>query len=223
MKNLLIILVLLSFNFNLFAQDTASVKVQVNNDKGEPLAGEQIIFEEKEALYKAKGITNEEGFAYVQLIGGFTYNIKVKTIGDATTYNTFKIPALEEGQKYSESLLTITITEAKSFTLDNVYFDSGNSNLKRESNKELNELFEYMNLKKEIRILISGHTDSVGDEDANFTLSENRSKSVLNYLVKKGINKNRIEVKAFGESRPIYDNATEEGRAKNRRIEVSVL
>ncbi|MFT4645164.1 MAG: outer membrane protein OmpA-like peptidoglycan-associated protein [Planctomycetota bacterium] len=223
MKNLLIILILAISIFNLQAEDTARVKVIVNNELGKPVIGEQIFFEDELESYIAKGVTNEEGIFYVDLLGGLTYNIKVKTVGEAEMYNTMKIPLLEEGQKYSENLLTITIYEEKAFTLDNVYFDSGNSNLKPESDKELNELFEYLSLKKDVRIQISGHTDNVGDEDANFILSENRSKSVQNYLLNKGIDKNRIEIKAFGETSPIYDNTSAAGRAKNRRIEVMIL
>lgn len=223
MKNLLIIAFLLITNSNLQAQDSAQLKVQLNNELGKPLVGEQIVFEGVETDFTTNGITNEEGLLYLKLIGGITYNIKVKTIGEAETKNTIKIPALEKGQQYAESLLTITISEAKNFTLDNVYFDSGNSNLKAASNKELDELFEYLSLKKDVRIQIAGHTDDVGNEDTNLTLSENRSKAVQSYLVKKGIDKSRIEIKAFGETSPIYDNATEEGRAKNRRIEVRVL
>jgi outer membrane protein OmpA-like peptidoglycan-associated protein len=223
MKNVLIILILAISIFNLQAEDTARVKVIVNNELGKPVIGEQIFFEDELESYIAKGVTNEEGIFYVDLLGGLTYNIKVKTVGEAEMYNTMKIPLLEEGQKYSENLLTITIYEEKAFTLDNVYFDSGNSNLKTESDKELNELFEYLSLKKDVRIQISGHTDNVGDEDANFILSENRSKSVQNYLLNKGIDKNRIEIKAFGETSPIYDNTSAAGRAKNRRIEVMIL
>lgn len=223
MKNLLIILILAISIFNLQAEDTARVKVIVNNELGKPVIGEQIFFEDELESYIAKGVTNKEGIFYVDLLGGLTYNIKVKTVGEAEMYNTMKIPLLEEGQKYSENLLTITIYEEKAFTLDNVYFDSGNSNLKPESDKELNELFEYLSLKKDVRIQISGHTDNVGDEDANFILSENRSKSVQNYLLNKGIDKNRIEIKAFGETSPIYDNTSAAGRAKNRRIEVMIL
>ena len=223
MKNVLIILILAISIFNLQAEDTARVKVIVNNELGKPVIGEQIFFEDELESYIAKGVTNKEGIFYVDLLGGLTYNIKVKTVGEAEMYNTMKIPLLEEGQKYSENLLTITIYEEKAFTLDNVYFDSGNSNLKTESDKELNELFEYLSLKKDVRIQISGHTDNVGDEDANFILSENRSKSVQNYLLNKGIDKNRIEIKAFGETSPIYDNTSAAGRAKNRRIEVMIL
>ena len=80
-----------------------------------------------------------------------------------------------------------------------------------------------MKLKENIKIQILGHTDNVGNDDSNFLLSENRAKAVKQFLTNKGINSNRIEVKAFGENQPIATNDTEEGRSKNRRIEVLVL
>jgi len=223
MKNTILTIVTFFLATIIFAQDTATIKVIVLNEFNKTLTGEQVIFESQDSDYTTKKATDENGFCYVKLIGGETYNIKIKTIGEALEYNTLKIPALGEGQQYSENVLTITIYESKSFTLDNVYFDSGKSTLKSSSNTELNELFEFMKLKENIKIQILGHTDNVGNDDSNFLLSENRAKAVKQFLTNKGINSNRIEVKAFGENQPIATNDTEEGRSKNRRIEVLVL
>ena len=74
-----------------------------------------------------------------------------------------------------------------------------------------------MNLK------IGGHTDNVGASDANKTLSYKRANAVFNYLTEKGISVNRLAFKGHGDALPIADNGTEEGRAKNRRIEIEVF
>lgn len=223
MKKTTILILIILLAMSVKSQDTAIVNVKVLNELNKPIEGEQVLFEAKDASYTTSSTTNSEGSFKVKLIGGKIYDIKIKTIGDAQQYNTMEIPALEEGQKYSESTLTITIYETKSFTLDNVYFDSGKSSLKQESFKELDELYEFLSLKPNLKIEISGHTDDVGDDDNNMILSKNRALSVKNYLLSKGISKTRIIIKAYGETKPVADNTTQEGRSKNRRIEVLVL
>ncbi|MEJ2721013.1 MAG: OmpA family protein [bacterium] len=73
------------------------------------------------------------------------------------------------------------------------------------------------------KIIVSGHTDSKGDEDYNFTLSERRALSVRNYLIDTGIPPVRIETVGYGEFRPLVPNDTEEGRRINRRVEIEIL
>jgi outer membrane protein OmpA-like peptidoglycan-associated protein len=72
------------------------------------------------------------------------------------------------------------------------------------------------------KLAIEGHASSDGDDNANLALSDRRSKSVMDYLVKKGVDKNRLTAKGFGETKPIADNSTEEGRVKNRRVEFNI-
>ena len=79
-----------------------------------------------------------------------------------------------------------------------------------------------LTLNKEIEIEISGHTDNVGDAKSNILLSENRAKTVVNWLVEKGISISRLTFKGYGESKPIVDNSSDENRAKNRRTELTI-
>ena len=74
-----------------------------------------------------------------------------------------------------------------------------------------------------MEIEIEGHTDSVGPDDRNQKLSQDRSQSVVNYLISKGISGDRLKAKGFGESKPIDTNDTDAGRANNRRVEFTVL
>jgi len=79
-----------------------------------------------------------------------------------------------------------------------------------------------MNENRASRVALSGHTDSVGTEAYNLKLSDRRWMSVRDYVVKKGVEGGRVSGQGFGESRPIADNKTAEGRAKNRRVEIKV-
>ena len=84
-------------------------------------------------------------------------------------------------------------------------------------------MLELMQKNPTLRIEISGHTDNVGKDDYNMTLSENRAKSVRQWLIDKGINTQRIVAKGYGKTKPIADNSTEEGRQQNRRTEFKII
>lgn len=107
--------------------------------------------------------------------------------------------------------------------LKNIYFDFNKATLKPESFVELDKVVAFLKENATVEIEIEGHTDSVGPDDRNLTLSQNRSQSVVDYLVSKGIDSNRLKAKGFGESKPIDTNDTDAGRANNRRVEFTVL
>jgi OOP family OmpA-OmpF porin len=110
----------------------------------------------------------------------------------------------------------------RTIILDDVLFDFDKTNIKPEAAAILDRLVAFMNENKDRRVALSGHTDSIGTEKYNQGLSERRAASVKNYLVKKGVDGSRVTSQGFGESKPIADNKTKEGRAKNRRVEIKV-
>ena len=116
------------------------------------------------------------------------------------------------------------IEPGASIVLKNIFFDSKKTELKPESMAELKSVIKLMADNPNLRILISGHTDNVGKPQDNVSLSNNRALSVINYLLaSRQIAKERLQYKGFGETKPIAENKTEEGRAKNRRTEMSVV
>lgn len=101
-----------------------------------------------------------------------------------------------------------------------VVFETGSDQLRPESDEVLNIVDEFLKQRKDVTLLrIAGHTDSDGDDKANQTLSEKRSMAVARYLVAKGHDCKRLIPVGFGESKPIADNNTPEGKAQNRRTE----
>jgi len=104
--------------------------------------------------------------------------------------------------------------------LQGVNFWEGGDQFTSESYAALDQIYETLAYYSDLRVEIAGHTDNVGDEDANKSLSMKRARAVLNYLVSKGIPKGRMTARGYGMERPVASNGTEDGRAANRRIEV---
>ena len=92
-----------------------------------------------------------------------------------------------------------------------------------ESKAELNKLVTFLQQNPDLKIEIGGHTDNIGSAKDNQILSENRAKSVYNYLLKNQIELNRLSFKGYGQNKPIEYNDTEKGRANNRRTEFRVV
>jgi outer membrane protein OmpA-like peptidoglycan-associated protein len=101
-----------------------------------------------------------------------------------------------------------------------INFDTGKSTIKPESQKVIDQLYEMLKSNSSLKISIEGHTDNVGSPASNKTLSESRAKAVMDALVAKGIDKTRLVSKGFGQEKPVADNGSEDGKAKNRRVEI---
>lgn len=113
--------------------------------------------------------------------------------------------------------------EENKFRLDKVYFNIGESALLSDSYDQLNGLLQMMKANPKMNIIIEGHTDNIGDPEQNKRLSLERAFNVRDYLIKKGIAGKRIQFKGYGDTKPIADNNTEEGKKLNRRVEFVIL
>ena len=112
-----------------------------------------------------------------------------------------------------------TIEKAKPIILKNVFFETGSAELMSTSLIELNRLKDLLVDNPQLKIQINGHTDNVGSEGDNQSLSTKRAKAVQDYLIKEGIASNRLKYKGFGESQPIASNDSADGKRTNRRTE----
>jgi outer membrane protein OmpA-like peptidoglycan-associated protein/Tol biopolymer transport system component len=109
--------------------------------------------------------------------------------------------------------------ERKPIVLRNVFFETGSAELLPDSRTELDALIALLNENPAMNIQINGHTDNVGDDNGNLTLSEKRAQTVIRYLIEKGVGASRLRAKGYGETKPTATNDTKEGRAMNRRTE----
>ncbi len=223
MKTFVLSLLCLMSVMSLAQTAMAPLSINVTDFQNKPRKGEQIWFQAKKTGKVYKGVSGTDGKFKMEIPGGDTYLIKIKSVGEADDYSSIEVPALQEGQRYGEMMLTIQIEIPKSFTLNNVNFDTGKSSLRSSSYKELNEVAELMKYKPEMKMRIEGHTDNVGDPESNMKLSKARAEAVKNYLIKKGISADRLSSEGFGSTRPVALNDTAAGRQKNRRTEVHVV
>jgi outer membrane protein OmpA-like peptidoglycan-associated protein len=132
---------------------------------------------------------------------------------------------ISSDDRYSEIRLDIELKPIKVGTildLYNITFEIGRHKLMDESKPELERLVQFLNQNNTVHIQINGHTDATGAKDTKQKLSELRAQSVMSYLVERGVHPGRLTSQGFGMSKPIADESTEEGRQKNRRVEIQI-
>jgi outer membrane protein OmpA-like peptidoglycan-associated protein len=105
---------------------------------------------------------------------------------------------------------------------NDILFEYGKANLSKESKKTLNQAVAILNKIPNRTLQIQGHTDSVSSDEHNMKLSQARAKAVYDYMMQRGLNISKVTYKGYGESRPVADNSTKEGRSANRRVEFRI-
>jgi outer membrane protein OmpA-like peptidoglycan-associated protein/tetratricopeptide (TPR) repeat protein len=158
----------------------------------------------------------------ITLVSGSNYGIAVKAKGYLFHSENFDIPAGSGDNLVSKLIELKNIAIGSKIALRNVFFDTGKSFLRQESNGELDRIVKLMKEVPGLKIEISGHTDNTGSATLNESLSQSRSDAVVTYLTSKGIASNRLAAKGYGSSKPIAPNVSEEGRQQNRRTEFEI-
>ncbi len=153
-------------------------------------------------------------------------NYGINTSVDGYLFNSlnFEVPAFNDFQEIETAILMQKATVGSKVVMKNIFFDVGKAQLKDESIGELERILDLLQRNPELKLQINGHTDNSGDAQTNKTLSLNRAKAVLNFLIQRGVVADRLSAVGFGEERPIVSNDDEEGgRAINRRTEIEVV
>ena len=136
------------------------------------------------------------------------------TIKSSNNFYIKNIRIAKGGVKYYDRVLS----EGK-IIVNGIKFDVNKATLKAESMGPINKIYQLMEKNPELNFSVEGHTDSDGGDDTNMTLSKARGKTVMDKLISMGIANNRLKSNGFGESKPIDNNSTPEGKANNRRVE----
>jgi OmpA-OmpF porin, OOP family len=144
--------------------------------------------------------------------------------GDGVPDYLDKCPDTPKGVKVNKNGCTIPQKAAEKVSIAlAVEFDTGKADIKPQYREQIKKVGDFMKTYPETTAVIEGHTDNVGREESNLRLSTKRAESVRTYLIENfGIAANRLTARGYGSSRPVADNATPEGRQKNRRIEAVI-
>lgn len=145
-----------------------------------------------------------------------------KGANDAQNY-TLTVVEVESMKQEITSNDILTALNADGYLALYINFDTGKSDIKTETQSIVDQLAEMMNANTDLKISIEGHTDNVGTPEANKTLSLNRAKAVVSAIAAKGVSASRLSSVGWGQEKPVADNRTEDGKAKNRRVEIVKL
>ncbi|HUZ60601.1 MAG TPA: OmpA family protein [Hanamia sp.] len=167
--------------------------------------------------------TDEDGNYLITLPVGKDYAFNVHRKGYLFYSENYDMSGTAPDSVFTADIPMEPIEANAKVILKNVFFDTKKTNLKPESISELDNVVRLMNENPNMKVRISGFTDNVGTPADNLKLSTGRALSVVNYLLYKGVRKDRLSYKGFGETNPIATNDTKQGRALNRRTELSVV
>jgi outer membrane protein OmpA-like peptidoglycan-associated protein len=184
----------------------------------------QLINLEDGQLTMEVSSDRETGNFFVPLPAGTNYALNVSHPGYLFYSDHFSLSRVyEKTDPMVKDVPLNPIRSGEKTVLNNIFFDFDSAELKPESATELNKLLDFLVLNPGLQVQISGHTDNIGTDAYNKTLSERRAESVVLFLVNRGIPANRLSFEGFGAERPLESNDTETGRARNRRTEMLIL
>ncbi|MDR0941410.1 MAG: OmpA family protein [Bacteroidales bacterium] len=184
----------------------------------------------KEKVVAAQQHTDKNGYYLFNVEKNTYYEIEVEGQRKPNPTLTFNTKNSEQSDTLQQPDVVIEYIPQIPFIIKNIYYDFDKSDLRNASKTVLDTtVLVILNENPHIVVEISSHTDSKGDYDYNIKLSQRRAESVVNYLIKSGIDKNRLVARGYGETRPIAPNENEdgsdnpEGRQKNRRTEFKII
>jgi outer membrane protein OmpA-like peptidoglycan-associated protein len=181
----------------------------------------QIVKNYANAIIKIGGkkILEDGGLGCYELNkNGIVYNIKVSCTNNSDILlNVLEMEPMKQEITANEMLDALN---KDGYIALNILFDTGKSSIQQESLPIVDQIFELMKSDATLKISIEGHTDNVGDAVNNKKLSQDRAKAVTDALLTKGVDNTRMSFIGWGQEKPVADNRSDEGRAKNRRVEI---
>jgi OmpA-OmpF porin, OOP family len=192
----------------------------------QPLSASLIYETLPDGEEAGNGISNPTDGAF-KIVLPYDKNYSIRATADhyfAISENLNLDSLIKAGYKeIHKDLYLVPIEVGQVVRLNNVFFDFDKWELRPESYIELKRVVKLLKENPSIEIEMSAHTDSKGSDEYNFKLSDNRARSVMEYILSKGIAPNRINSQGYGETQPVATNDTDEGRQLNRRVEFKIL
>lgn len=187
--------------------------------------GAQISYEDlnKDKILGRAQSDGKSGEYSIVLPAGTSYGFLGITDGYFAVSENVDLSKLEEYQEITRDIKLVPIKKGQLIRLNNVFFDSGKFNLRKESTSELARLVKLLKENPNMKIEIQGHTDDVGKDESNLSLSKNRAQAVFEHLTKNGVALERLLSKGYGEGIPLVPNTNAENRQQNRRVQFLIL
>lgn len=226
---LIVLIYFLFVNNNIFSQGSQAVVLvsgKVVNERNMQPVEARIVWEllpEGKEVGIARSDPNNGNYKIV-LPHGKKYGYMALAEGYYSVTKYLDLSNLEQYTEIDEqNLFLAPVMESQVARLNNVFFKDDSDELLSESICELDRFVSFLKVNKKIAVEIAAHTDNMGDDNKNMELSQRRAQKVVDYCISKGIKKDRLIAKGYGETQPIAFNGDEDGRAMNRRIEFKVL
>ena len=196
----------------------------LNQKTNQPIGARVVVERLPDGLeigqVQSDAVTGAYGFSVKP---GARYGLRAEADGYLSESDNVDFTEVTEALTVEKTLYLKPIATGVTITFNNIFFDFDKDVLKTASYSELERVLELLKSRRIDRIEISGHTDDMGPDAYNMDLSQRRANTVYQYFLDKGIDKDRMEVKAYGETQPTHPNTTIPNRQKNRRVEFKVL
>jgi outer membrane protein OmpA-like peptidoglycan-associated protein len=194
------------------AKETSPLEIERNAENAFKASGFKIVFTDR--YFTARFyVTAQKGpqWAYLAAVGN---NYELYTV---------KTKEMEQAMKADAEGWIQQINQSGRVSVYGINFDTAKATIRPDSEQVLNELLNLLKKQPEWALVVAGHTDNTGTDAINIPLSRQRAESVVVWLSAKGIDKSRLVPAGFGAGKPIADNATDDGKAKNRRVDLVKL
>jgi len=168
-------------------------------------------------------VSDAKGFYSLTVLPGARYGIVPSAEGYFSQSENFDFNEITETDTVTQDLTLVPQGEGLAVRFNNIFFDFDKASLKTSSYPELGRVFKLLKDGTLKKIEIAGHTDSVGAADYNLSLSKRRARTVYNYFLERGIAKDRLSYVGYGETKPSVPNDTKANKAKNRRVEFTIV
>ncbi|UXX78426.1 OmpA family protein [Reichenbachiella carrageenanivorans] len=204
---------------------TAVIQGIVSNANTDAPLGALVMIEDIDTgeLIAINKSNSESGEYLVVLPAGRNYSVSASRDGYFFYSQSFDLPKDTTYQEITKDIGLEPIEKGTKVVLNNIFFESGRAELKPISYVELNKAADLMKKNATMVIEVGGYTDNLGSDDLNLKLSQSRADAVVTYLKLAGVEEARLQAKGYGETMPIADNSTEEGRKANRRTEFVIV
>ncbi|MFW6327370.1 MAG: OmpA family protein, partial [Bacteroidota bacterium] len=164
--------------------------------------------------------TDDLGSFAIETNTDLNYSINANLDGYFSSSENINLTTVKTRDTIWVNLELFPMNHSSTIRLNNIFFESGKSELLDISRVELLRIVTFLKNRKDLKVEIHGHTDNIGTSESNKSLSKLRAIAVKKFIVRHNITDERISVKYFGESKPIGNNNTEAGRKENRRVEI---